>query len=125
MRLPTLAIYQPHETTYIFSDCSDEAMGGVLCQIHKKGSRSYYLPISFASFKLNDTQKRYSAMEKELLAIITILKKFNYLCNGNVIIYSDHQSLSIIQSKTTPPPLRVARFLDVLGVYSPEIRYLP
>ncbi|KAG7660373.1 uncharacterized protein J8A68_006115 [[Candida] subhashii] len=125
VNLPTLAIYNVNQPTYIFSDSSDAAIGGILCQIHRIGNKNCYLPISFASFKLNDTQKRYSAMEKELLAIITILKKFNYLCNGNVIVFTDHQSLSILQSKTTVPPMRIARFLDVLGAYSPTIKYLP
>lgn len=125
VHLPTLATYKPDQITYVFSDCSDEAMGGVICQLHTQGNRNYYLPISFASFKLNLTQKRYSAMEKELLSIITILKKFNYICNGKIIVFTDHQSLSILQSKTSNPPMRIARFLDVLGAYSPEIRYLP
>ncbi|KAG7661179.1 uncharacterized protein J8A68_005307, partial [[Candida] subhashii] len=101
----------------------DRAIGGFICQPQNIDGKEVLVPISFASFKLTPTQTRYSVMEKELLAIITILKKFNYLCNGNVEVYSDHQSLSI--HKAAPPPLRVARFLDVLGAYSPKLLYLP
>lgn len=124
IELPCLYIYQPNQPTYIFTDSSDLAIGGFICQANDIKGVQVLVSISFASFKLTPTQTRYSAMENELSAIITILKKYNYLCSGDVEVHSDHQSLSILQDKTTVPPLRVARFLDVLGAYAPKIFYL-
>lgn len=99
----------------------DRAIGVFICQPRPINGKEVLVPISF---KLTLTQSRYSATEKELLAIITILKKFSYLCHCNVEVYSYHQSLSLIQDKSTQPPLRVARFLDVLGAFSPTVYYL-
>ena len=63
IRLPKIFIYDPDKTTYIFTDSSDRAIGGFICQSHH-----------------------------------------------------------IDGIDTTASS---SRFLDVLGAYSPEIRYLP
>ncbi|RLV91842.1 hypothetical protein JA1_003570 [Spathaspora sp. JA1] len=71
--VPSLYIYQPEKTTYIFTDASDYAIAGFLTQAHHIKGKELLVPIAFARYKLTDTQSRYSALEKELAAI-TILE---------------------------------------------------
>ncbi|KAF6063773.1 Integrase core domain family protein [Candida albicans] len=122
--LPTLQLYNPKLPTIIFTDASHMVVGGYLCQPTFRNDKEVLVPIAFSSHKLTETQSRYAAMEKELLAIIVILEKFRYHCSNTVEIYTDHQSLaSFLDKKTTPPP-RIARFLDLIGSFSPKVYYL-
>ena len=122
--LPTLQLYNPKLPTIIFTDASHMVVGGYLCQPTFRNDKEVLVPIAFSSHKLTETQSRYAAMEKELLAIIVILEKFRYHCSNTVEIYTDHQSLaSYLDKKTTPPP-RIARFLDLIGSFSPKVYYL-
>ncbi|KAF6069716.1 Reverse transcriptase (RNA-dependent DNA polymerase) family protein [Candida albicans] len=122
--LPTLQLYNPKLPTIIFTDASHMVVGGYICQPTFRNDKEVLVPIAFSSHKLTETQSRYAAMEKELLAIIVILEKFRYHCSNTVEIYTDHQSLaSYLDKKTTPPP-RIARFLDLIGSFSPKVYYL-
>ena len=57
---------------HIQTDASQKAIGGVLLQ----KIDNFFKPIAFASRKLSDTEKRYSATERELLAIIYCYDQF-------------------------------------------------
>jgi hypothetical protein len=51
-------------------------------------------PIAFDSMQLNEAQKRYPVHEKELLAIMRALKKWQAdLLGGPIIIFTDHKTL--------------------------------
>lgn len=125
LNLPTLHLFDPNQPVHIFSDALDLAIGGIITQVRTVNNTQILVPIAFASFVLNLTQSRYLSLEKELLAICTILHKFAYTLSKRIIIYSDHESIASLQSKSTLPPRRVRRFLDVLGAYSPSIYYIP
>lgn len=53
---------------YLTTDASDIAVGAVLSQLH--GKNEYDLPIAYASRSLNSTERKYSVIERELLAIV-------------------------------------------------------
>ena len=57
------------------TDASDEAIGAVLEQQYPEGRR----PLAFFSRKLSQTEKRYAALDKELLAIHRAIRHFHYL----------------------------------------------
>ena len=62
-------------------------------------------PIAYASRSLSDTEQRYAQIEKEMLAIVFALEKFNqYTFGRHVRVSSDHKPLESIPSK----PLAVA-----------------
>lgn len=75
---------------YVTCDSSDYAMGGCLSQ----GELPYDRPIFFFSKTLNDAQRRYSTIQKELLAIVECIKAFRvYIYGRFFIIITDHKPL--------------------------------
>lgn len=72
------------------TDASNVALGAVLSQ----GQIGSDKPIAFASRTLNETETRYSTIEKELLAIVWACKYFRpYLFGRKFTIYTDHRPL--------------------------------
>jgi len=75
----------------VTTDASDVALGAVLSQIN---DRKADLPIAFASRTLNDSERKLSTIEKELLAILFALKTFRpYLYGRRFTLFTDHRPL--------------------------------
>ena len=83
------------------TDASDVALGAVLLQ----EMEGILHPVAYHSSKLNAHQKRYSTIEKELLAIVSAIQKFQcYLqpTQEPLQIYTDHNPLAFLnRSKFT------------------------
>ncbi|CAF0786226.1 unnamed protein product [Adineta steineri] len=87
-----LVLKYPHPTAqFILStDASDYAIGGTLKQIINGQTHYNY----FLSRLLSDTEKRYSTIEREALAIFWCLNKLQqYLGGRDVLIITDHKPL--------------------------------
>lgn len=94
---PLLRYYNPAEELTIQCDASEKGLGAALLQ---KGQ-----PVAFASRALTETESRYAQIEKELLAVVYALDKFEQYAYGRpVTIESDHKPLEAIAKK----PLRCA-----------------
>jgi hypothetical protein len=77
-------------------DTSDYAIGAVLSQ--SKDKKHY--AISYASKTLTGPQLNYTTTEKELLAVVFIIKKFrSYLLGIKVIVYIDDVALKYLLTK--------------------------
>ena len=67
-------------------------------------------PISYGSRALTDTECRYAQIEKELLAVVFGLEKFNQYVYGKCVdVESDHKPLEAISKKPlchAPPRLQ-------------------
>lgn len=103
------------------TDASLEALGAVLSQKQNGVER----PIAFASRTLNSTEQRYSATERELLAIVWGIRNFKcYVYGRKFTVYTDHKPLTgeINLKETTS---RIARFQDKLEEYMVTIKYKP
>ena len=61
-----LALVYHTKVFEVHTDASDFTIGGVLMQDRH--------PIAFESRKLNDTERRYTVQEKEMIAIIHCLR---------------------------------------------------
>lgn len=86
----TLGFPNFDEIFYVTTDASDYAMGAVLSQGELPNDR----PIYFFSRTLNEAQKRYSTIHKELLAIVEAIKAFRvYLYGRFFILITDHKPL--------------------------------
>lgn len=75
---------------YVTTDASNFAIGAMLSQGELPNDR----PIQFFSRTLSETQKRYSTIQKELLAIVEAIKAFRvYLYGRFFILITDHKAL--------------------------------
>ena len=82
-------------------------------------------PVAYTSRALRDPETRYAQIEKELLAIIYSLEKFNqYVCGLPVIVESDHKPLEMIQQKAlAAAPKRLQAVLLRLQRYDVTVKY--
>ena len=82
----------------ITCDASDVAVGGVLQQF----LNGMWQPLSFFSKKLNSAETRYSAFDRELLAVYATIKHFRHNLEGrNFFVNTDHKPLTFVMSSVT------------------------
>ncbi len=119
---PVLAIYNPEETCYLFTDASRCGIGAVLKQCQEDGELH---PIGYMSRTLHTYQKNYPVTELECLAIIEALDFWHhYLYGSKFVIYSDHSALRWLHSIKGPKG-RLYNWVMKIGQYEAEIRYHP
>ncbi len=118
---PVLGHYELSKRLGLACDASPFAVAGVLFKIEDDGTEQ---PLNYFSQLLNDTQRRYSQIEKEGLSIITSMKKFyKYLCGRRFLLITDHRPLvSIFGPKTQLPPF-VATRLHHWCVFLSQFQY--
>ena len=102
-------------------DASEVAIGAVLSQVQNGEER----PICYASQLYNRHEKNYNVTRKELLAVVTFVKKFRqYLLGRPFTIRTDHAALRWL--KHTPEPIgQQARWLEILEEYDYSIVHRP
>nr|KYP32913.1 Retrovirus-related Pol polyprotein from transposon 17.6 [Cajanus cajan] len=99
-------------------DASDYAVGAVLCQRRAKNFHS----IHYASKVLNEAQINYATTEKELLAIVFALEKFQYyLIGSKVVVFTDHPAIKYLLTKLDSKP-RLIRWILLLQEFDLEIK---
>ena len=103
------------------TDASDRGLGAVLLQL--KGEILH--PVAYASRKLSDTETRYSTIEKECLAIVWAVQKFQpFLYGRTFVLETDHQPLNYLQTAKVANS-RLMRWSLLLQVYSFVVRVIP
>ena len=92
---PILKLPNVDKPFVVRTDASDTGLGAMLLQEHN----GKLFPIAFASMKLNPAQKRYSVVERECLAIVWGLEKFNlYLYGRDFVVQCDHRALKFLST---------------------------
>ena len=82
----------------ITCDASDFAVGGVL----QHYIDNVWQPLSFFSKKLNPAETRYSAFDRELLAVYATIRHFRHNLEGlNFFVNTDHKPLTFVMSSVT------------------------
>ncbi|KII70617.1 Retrovirus-related Pol polyprotein from transposon 17.6 [Thelohanellus kitauei] len=119
--IPSIGLPDPSRPFQIYTDASDVALGAVLTQRLGGVER----PIGFASQLLNTTQRRYSTIDRECLAILWGIRKFrHYLYGSHFTVMTDHNPLKYLKSMKDPHGRR-ARWIMELEEYSFTINHIP
>ncbi len=112
---------QPHQPFILTTDATNTNVGGVLSQTQTDGETK---PLGYFPKKLNSTESRYSATNKEALAVVLACRHFHhYIWDTKFTILTDHQPLiSILKKKTNSA--RMNRGIMEMREYHYEIKYV-
>ncbi|KAI8434016.1 hypothetical protein MSG28_012167 [Choristoneura fumiferana] len=106
----------------LFTDASDTAMGAAL---HQKTNNDWE-PIAFFSKKMTSAQSRYSAYDKELLAIYQAIHHFRHWLEGrHFTVFTDHRPLTFaFQQKPEKCTPRQFRHLEFIAQFTTDIKHI-
>ena len=120
-----LSPYNVNAETKITADASAYGLGAVITQ---KQSNSEWRPVAYASRSMTETEKHYSQIEKEALALVWACEKFSdYILGKAIMMETDHKPLVPLLSKTTLSnlPPRILRFRLRLARFQYEVKHVP
>lgn len=117
-----LAHYDINAKLGVMVDASDNAIGGVVQQLVDNS----WQPLGFFTRNLTDTQKRYSAYDRELLAAYASIKHFAHMLEGREFtLYTDHKPLTFaLSQKLEKASPRQIRHLDLIGQFTTDIQHI-
>ena len=127
---PCLAHYAKDKDNIVTTDASTTGLGITIWQKQDNGNTK---PIAYGSRYLNDTEKKYSIGEPELLAVVWGLEfrfglKFRfYLYRKKVHLYTDHQALEPLIKRNRSNKqysARLTRWLDCLTHFDISIQHI-
>ena len=113
-----LRYYDLEEEVTIETDASDYGLGAVLLQAGR--------PVAFASRTMTETERRYSQIEKECLALVFGCTRFDHYLHGRekITAVTDHKPLETILAKSiNSAPKRLQRMMLRLQKYRLNIVY--
>ena len=116
---PVLRFYDPDKELSIQCDASQTGLGAALLQDGQ--------PLAFVSRALTDTETRYAQLEKEMLAVVWSIEKFDqYTYGRRVNMISDHKPLeSIMKKALANAPKRLQGMMMRLQKYDINLIYVP
>ena len=117
-----MAYYNPSAETHLIVDASPCGLGAILNQ---KQSIGDFRPVAYASRTLTPTERRYSQTEREALAVLFAIQRFNvYIYGMQFTVYSDHKALERIFTSVHQAPTRIQNFVLKLQQYTFTVKYL-
>jgi transposase InsO family protein len=107
----------------IATDASATHIGGVLQQRRPGG---HWRPLGFFSAKLDSAQQRYSAFDRELLAVFFTIRHFRCMLEGRrFTIFTDHRPLIGALGRVSEPwTARQQRHLSYISEFSSDIQHV-
>lgn len=112
----------PSAKIALTTDASDIGLGAAVHQL----INDEWQPLGFFSRKLTDAERKYSAYDRELLAIYAAIKHFRYMLEAtNFIVFTDHRPITFafVQNVEKFSP-RQTRQLDYIGQFTSDIRHI-
>ena len=108
--------------TSLTVDASDLAVSAVLQQL----VNGCWQPLAFFSKQLRPPERKYSAFDRELLALYLGIRHFRYFLEGrDFIAYTDHKPLTFCMAKTADPwSSRQQRHLTYISEFTTDIRHI-
>ena len=119
-----LNTFSMDKKTYLTTDASNYGIGAILWQ---KDLHEEKAIIGAASRSLNETEQRYSTIEKEALGVVWGLEKCHYyICGAPVTVETDHKPLvQLLECKDVEKvPLRIQRFRLKLMKYNVQVVHI-
>ena len=115
--LPFFKFFDPKEEVEIWCDASDRGLGACLMQRGQPGA--------YASRSMTATEVNYAQIEKELLAILFAVERFEQCVYGRPVrIQTDHRPLeSIFRKSLLSAPKRLQRMLLRLQKFDLQVSY--
>lgn len=108
----------PNEKLELHTDASEDHIAGCLMNYKKQ-------PISFVSKKLNETQRRWSTLDKEAYAIIWAIQKLRpFLLARQFTVFSDHKPLKYL-FEANSVSAKVHRWRISISDFSFDVKYIP
>ena len=103
-------------------DASDVGIGAVCEQLVNK----VWQPLAFFSKSLNPAQSKYSAFDRELLAVKLAIRHFRYFVEGeDFIVFTDHKPLTTaINSQNPTWTPRQHRHFSEISQYTSDLRHV-
>lgn len=121
-----LVHFNPALPVVLTTDACSNAVAGILShRFHDSTER----PIAFVSRALNNTEKNYSTLEKEALAIIFgVTKLKQYLLGNKFMLRTDHKPLLTIFGENKGLPImasaRMQRWALILSGFNYTVEYI-
>ena len=112
----------PSAPTSLTTDASDRGIGAVLEQF----SSGSWKPLAFFSKAFSPAELKYSAFDRELLAVHASIRHFKYFLEGRVFtVFTDHKPLTTALLKSTDPhnPCQ-SRQLAAIAEFTSDIRHV-
>ena len=112
----------PSTTTILQCDASQEGLGAWLHQIGPEGEEKV---VAMASRSLTSAESRYSNIERECLAVMYGLEKFEfYLLGRHTVVETDHSPLEqIFKKNIAEAPARLQRLLLRCLKFDIQVQY--
>nr|CAB3249677.1 uncharacterized protein zf(cchc)-26 [Phallusia mammillata] len=112
----------PDAPTAVTSDASQHSIGAVLQQFINNAWR----PLAFFSKRLRPPELKYSAFDRELLALHLAIRHFRYFLEGRVFTaYTDHKPLTFAFTKVSAPwSARQQRHLTAISEFTTDVRHI-
>jgi RNase H-like domain found in reverse transcriptase len=105
-----LAYPSPAAELVLVTDASGSQVGAVLQQRY---AGQAWCPLGFFSQKLSPAESRYSAFDRELLAVYSSILHFRHLLEGrHFSVFSDHKPLAGALHKVADLKLIIAEFVS-------------
>ncbi|XP_060077956.1 uncharacterized protein LOC132557483 [Ylistrum balloti] len=117
-KAPVLAYFDANKEVVVQVDSSQHGIGAVLVQCGQ--------PIEFASRSLTTSERNWAQIEKEALAILFGLERFDQYTYGRAVtIQNDHKPLaSILKKPLSDAPKRLQNILVRLNRYDFEFHFV-
>ena len=117
-----LAHPHPRAELSLAVDASESHVGAVLQQRWEGELR----PLAFFSVKLDSTQRKYSAFDRELLAVYLGIRHFKWLLEGqNFHVLTDHKPLTFALHRITDAwSARQQRQLSFIAEFTSDLRHV-
>lgn len=110
------------DRTAVIADASPVGLGAILAQFDKDGRHRV---ISFASKSLTETERRYCQTEKEALALVWSVERFQYYLLGKPFdLVTDCKVLELLFSKRSKPCARIERWVLRLQMFEYKVVYV-